>query len=108
MPHGLGDGSPGCRKRRSERKAPHGTQFFLKARAGFSMGTGKVTSTTILHNPSLGFRFFSMVRLLNDEPPLLWQNHHMRLRNVRTAVRLVEAHQQRFLKEWRRLHGQET
>jgi len=44
----------------------------------------------------------------DDEPPLLWQNHHMRLKNVRAAVRLVDAHQQRFLKEWRRLHGQET
>jgi len=49
------------------------------------------------------------IRLSEDDaPPTLWQNHHMRWKNVREAVRLVEAHQQRFLEEWRRLHGRDS
>jgi hypothetical protein len=48
-----------------------------------------------------------LVRLGGENgPPSLWQNHPMRLRDARTAVRLVEAHQKRLLTEWRRLHGQ--
>lgn len=43
----------------------------------------------------------------DDELPRLWQNHHMKLKNVGEAIRLVGAHQQRFLEEWRRLHGQD-
>lgn len=37
--------------------------------------------------------------------PALWQNHHMRTVDAREALRIVEAHQQHFLAEWRRLHG---
>ena len=37
---------------------------------------------------------------------LVWQNHPMRLNNVRDALRLVEVHQQRFLEAWSRLNGQ--
>ncbi len=49
-----------------------------------------------------------VIRLSEDDaPPSLWQNHHMRLNNLRQALRLVEAHQPRFLEEWRRLHGQD-
>ena len=43
-----------------------------------------------------------------DAPPSLWHNHHMRLKNVREAVRLVQEHQQRFLEEWRRLHDKDS
>lgn len=37
--------------------------------------------------------------------PSLWQNHHMKAVDARQALRIVEEHQQRFLSEWRRLHG---
>ena len=47
-----------------------------------------------------------MIRLGDeDTEPSLWQNHHMGLNDARQAVRLVQEHQRRFLREWRRLHG---
>ena len=50
-----------------------------------------------------------IIRLGEDgAPPALWQNHHMRLKNVREAIRLVQEHQLRFLEEWRRLHGEDS
>lgn len=44
---------------------------------------------------------------LGDErnPPSLWQNHHMRAADATEALRIGHEHQQRFLEEWRRLHG---
>jgi len=47
-----------------------------------------------------------MVKLGNDyTAPSLWQNHHMREGDAREALRIVERHQERFIYEWRRLHG---
>lgn len=45
--------------------------------------------------------------MLGDDssPPSLWQNHHMSAMDAGEALRIVELHQKRFLKEWRRLHG---
>jgi hypothetical protein len=40
-----------------------------------------------------------------EEPPSVWQNHHMSSADARQALRIVENHQLRFLTEWRRLHG---
>jgi hypothetical protein len=37
--------------------------------------------------------------------PALWRNHHMREADAREALRIVEENQERFLEEWRRLHG---
>jgi hypothetical protein len=46
-----------------------------------------------------------LVLLGDDEAaPLLWQNHHMSAADAREALRIVDAHQQQFLTEWRRLH----
>jgi len=38
--------------------------------------------------------------------PSLWQNHHMSPIDARNAVRLVRRHRDRFMKEWKRLHGE--
>jgi len=47
-----------------------------------------------------------MIRLGDDDAePSLWQNHHMRTIDVWQAVGLVRVHRQRFLREWKRLHG---
>ncbi len=45
--------------------------------------------------------------LLGDDrmPPSLWQNHHMKAPDARTALRIVGENQEQFLSEWRRLHG---
>jgi hypothetical protein len=49
-----------------------------------------------------------LVRLGDERTlPSLWQNHHMSAVDAREALRIVEAHQDRFLEEWRRLHGEE-
>ena len=37
--------------------------------------------------------------------PSLWQNHHMRPDDAREALRMVERNQERYIDEWRRLHG---
>lgn len=47
-----------------------------------------------------------LIRIGDQETaPTLWQNHHMSAADAREALRIVEAHQLRFLAEWRRLHG---
>jgi len=47
-----------------------------------------------------------IVKLGNDyTAPSLWHNHHMRPGDAREALRIVERHQERFIHEWRRLHG---
>jgi hypothetical protein len=40
-----------------------------------------------------------------DTAPTIWQNHRMRAPDARKALRIVEENQQRFLEQWRRLHG---
>jgi hypothetical protein len=61
---------------------------------------------------SIGHRTFTwnpreVARRIGDQEttPSLWQNHHMSAADAREALRIVEAHQLRFLAEWRRLHG---
>jgi hypothetical protein len=47
-----------------------------------------------------------LIRLGDDNnPPTLWQNHHMRAADAREALRIVTDHQQLLQEEWRRLHG---
>jgi hypothetical protein len=40
-----------------------------------------------------------------DTEPSLWRNHHMSETDARNAFRLVRQNRDRFLNEWRRLHG---
>ena len=47
-----------------------------------------------------------VVRLGDEKTvPTLWLNHHMSAADAREALRIVEAHQRRFLEDWRRIHG---
>lgn len=41
----------------------------------------------------------------NETAPSVWKNHHMRAVDARHAIRIVEWNQDRFIQEWRRLHG---
>ena len=40
-----------------------------------------------------------------NNAPSMSKNHHMRAADARHAIRIVEWNQERFLAEWRRLHG---
>ena len=40
-----------------------------------------------------------------DTAPHLWQNHHMSPADARQAPQIVIANRDRFLAEWRKLHG---
>ncbi|MEX1258294.1 MAG: DUF4160 domain-containing protein [Gemmatimonadota bacterium] len=47
-----------------------------------------------------------LVKLGGDRaPPSLWQNHHMKTLHAREALRVVTEHIEKFLEEWKRLHG---